>query len=450
MPEAEHSTDRTTPSRRLLCRGGLVALPAVMAVLGLAAWIAVPVADRAGGQLGATSLAGVVAVQGIAGVLVTLGLAIAYGRECCRSDAFLARECTLASDRARLATVLRATRDAVIVTDRYGIVRDLNSNAESTFGYARPDTIGRSYIDLIVPERDQPFHASLLRQYRETGRTVLADSGKREGVVQTRDGREIPVEISVSLDAMGGDPVFVTFVRDLTERHRREAGLRRALDAAETARAEAERMQADVEADLTACLRGMKAAMPGGAAAADEGSQELDLAGLGVGIAALEDLAGGRTAGDGVASCRPAALAQEVLRQFSALSRRSGNRLDLALDGLDATTELAIDGQALRRLLVDLVDRTIDANRDAAVTLHLSLAPRVQPILSVAILAPRVGRGEADRPPSLEGSFRNFEELGGRARLEFRCILPGTVPRPDVPDDGGQAIPAADEGKQVA
>jgi PAS domain S-box-containing protein len=53
--------------------------------------------------------------------------------------------------------VLSTRSDAIIATDRQGIVRFWNPGAERVFGHSAADAIGRS-LDFIIPERLRDRH----------------------------------------------------------------------------------------------------------------------------------------------------------------------------------------------------------------------------------------------------------------------------------------------------
>jgi PAS domain S-box-containing protein len=53
--------------------------------------------------------------------------------------------------------VLSTRSDAIIATDREGIVRFWNPGAERVFGHSVADAIGRS-LDFIIPERLRDRH----------------------------------------------------------------------------------------------------------------------------------------------------------------------------------------------------------------------------------------------------------------------------------------------------
>lgn len=69
-----------------------------------------------------------------------------------------------------LAEAILSTRsDAIITTDRNGIIDFWNPGAERIFGYARDDAVGRS-LDLIIPERLRQRHWDGYRRIMESGK----------------------------------------------------------------------------------------------------------------------------------------------------------------------------------------------------------------------------------------------------------------------------------------
>lgn len=109
--------------------------------------------------------------------------------------------------------VFEAALDAVIVMGSDGRVVDWNDAAEAMFGHARDRALGRTVAELLVPER-----------YRERHRQGLADQLAAGGPVGRRmelsalhaDGRELPVELTVTRVPGVDPPLFVGFVRDLS------------------------------------------------------------------------------------------------------------------------------------------------------------------------------------------------------------------------------------------
>ena len=64
--------------------------------------------------------------------------------------------------------LLLTTSDAIIASDKDGIIRFWNPGAERIFGYPSSDAIGQS-LDLIIPERQRARHWLGYHQVMATG-----------------------------------------------------------------------------------------------------------------------------------------------------------------------------------------------------------------------------------------------------------------------------------------
>ena len=155
----------------------------------------------------------------------------------------------------RMRLVLDTAPDAFITLDRGGRIVTWNGAAERLFGWSEEEAVGRTMRELIVPEEHRDRHEA--RRQALIGSESPAATEHFEVEFQRRDGSRFPGEATVSkLEASG--EVFVSgFIRDTTERMRREAE-REALVREQAARAEAERvaelvggMQALVDAALS-------------------------------------------------------------------------------------------------------------------------------------------------------------------------------------------------------
>src|SRR3954453_23669047 len=92
-----------------------------------------------------------------------------------------------------LRGVLDGALDAVVATDREGVIVGWNRAAEALFGWARHEVLGRPVPALIVPARDREAF-ELIR-------------GRRELTLVHRDGHELATEASVT--ATGEDDCVV-------------------------------------------------------------------------------------------------------------------------------------------------------------------------------------------------------------------------------------------------
>ena len=123
--------------------------------------------------------------------------------------------------------------EAVIFADRQGVVRLWNRGAETMFGYAASEALGRS-LDLIIPER---FRARHWEGYHQVMATGVTRYGQRLLAVPAmrKDGRRISIEFSIALlkDERGEVAGALAIVRDVTARWEAERELRARLAAPE-------------------------------------------------------------------------------------------------------------------------------------------------------------------------------------------------------------------------
>src|SRR6516164_7258902 len=117
-----------------------------------------------------------------------------------------------------LRLVLETALDAVVVMGSDGVVADWNDRAAAVFGWSRDEAVGRTMADLIIPERYREAHCTGLRRYLETGMgSVLGTRIEVAGL--RKNGKEFPVELSISTVQDGKSVLFVGCLRDITERN---------------------------------------------------------------------------------------------------------------------------------------------------------------------------------------------------------------------------------------
>jgi PAS domain S-box-containing protein len=127
----------------------------------------------------------------------------------------------------RLAAVMEAALDGIVIMDHEGKVVDLNPAAEKVFGLKAADAIGQSMADLIIPPRYRVAHRAVHR-YLTTGEAKVL--GKRLELFGLRsDGSEFPIELTV---ARIGEtpPLFAGYIRDISDRVAAVEALRRSRD----------------------------------------------------------------------------------------------------------------------------------------------------------------------------------------------------------------------------
>jgi two-component system, LuxR family, sensor kinase FixL len=116
-----------------------------------------------------------------------------------------------------LRLMLETALDAVVLMREDGVVAGWNDRAVTMFGWTPEEALGRTMADMIIPERYRASHRNGLERYLATGQTtVLGQRAEVSGI--RKNGEEFPLELSVAA-VPGERPLFVGFLRDLTERN---------------------------------------------------------------------------------------------------------------------------------------------------------------------------------------------------------------------------------------
>ncbi len=125
-----------------------------------------------------------------------------------------------------LAPVLETVLDAVVVITPHGQICGWNRVAEHVFGWSNAEANGKLLADLIVPAAHRAAHAKGLSRLASGG-TARVLNRRIEISAICRDGREIPIELSITTAPNGAGTVFVGFIRDISDRRDAEARLAR-------------------------------------------------------------------------------------------------------------------------------------------------------------------------------------------------------------------------------
>jgi two-component system sensor kinase FixL len=123
------------------------------------------------------------------------------------------REVALKESEAEMRAILATVPDAMIVCDETGLIRAHSRTAETLFGFAAPDLIGRNILDLAADD-----HAGQDAMRRRLRRIALrGQSGAWPMAVTARrsDGERVPVSFVLGDAVVGGRRMFVAFGRDM-------------------------------------------------------------------------------------------------------------------------------------------------------------------------------------------------------------------------------------------
>jgi PAS domain S-box-containing protein len=147
----------------------------------------------------------------------------------------------LARTSATNTAILEASLDAIVGMDHRGRLTEFNLAAERLFGWRRADVLGRDLADTLLPPAARHAHREGLARHLADGSGRIL--GRRlETTALCADGREVPIELTVTRVRRAGPPAFTATLRDITEQKRAEAARR------------ASKRQAEEEAETAAAL----------------------------------------------------------------------------------------------------------------------------------------------------------------------------------------------------
>src|SRR2546425_8219637 len=135
---------------------------------------------------------------------------------------------------AQLKALLDSALDACVTMDETGRLTSWSAAAEAVFGWPSSEAIGRSLAETIIPRQHRAGHARGLARFLETGEGPILRQ-RIEITALHRDGREFPVELTVTPIRLGDHWLFGAFVRDLTEEKHAEQALQKEVGEREAA-----------------------------------------------------------------------------------------------------------------------------------------------------------------------------------------------------------------------
>lgn len=170
------------------------------------------------------------------GVIVAILLIIFYVRKLYHS---------IESDQYQLSSLFENSTEGIILTNQQGKIVLINPAALRLFDYNKEELLGKS-IEILIPKRFHQSHVHYRDGFVQHPSNRSMGHG-RDLYARVKDGREFPVEVSLSFYKQRGELFVIAFLVDITQRKESEKSLIQQKEQLEQVTGVIRKMNADLE-----------------------------------------------------------------------------------------------------------------------------------------------------------------------------------------------------------
>ena len=124
----------------------------------------------------------------------------------------------------KFMSIAESANDAIISADSTGMIQSWNKAAENIFGYPEEEVLGGP-LTIIVPDKYKALHDEGIKRVGQGGeRHVIGNTVELTGL--HKNGKEFPIELSLSTWEVNNQMFYSGIIRDITERKEDEEKLK--------------------------------------------------------------------------------------------------------------------------------------------------------------------------------------------------------------------------------